>query len=56
MIDTKQALPFANYIASRARWQGSVPLLIVTDKNGTVKHMQLGAMSEDEVESILKKL
>ncbi|MEA3418316.1 MAG: hypothetical protein U9Q90_02865 [Campylobacterota bacterium] len=56
MIDTQQALPFANYIAGRVQWQGSVPLLIIADKNGVVKHLQLGAMSEDEIENALKKL
>ena len=56
MIDAKQALPFADYIAKLAKWPGSVPLLIITDKKGTVKHMQLGAMSEKELEDMLKKL
>ncbi|MEA3456723.1 MAG: hypothetical protein U9R26_09455 [Campylobacterota bacterium] len=56
MIDTQQALPFAEYIAQRAQWQGSVPLLMITNKKGVVKHMQLGAMSEDEVERTLKEL
>ncbi len=56
MIDTQQALPFANYISQRAQWQGSVPLLIITDKKGGVKHMQLGAMNEEETEKILKEL
>ncbi len=56
MIDTQQALPFANYISERAKWQGSVPFLIVSDKSGVVKHTQLGAMSEDEIEDTLKKL
>ncbi len=56
MIDTQQALPFAKYISKRIQWQGSVPLLIVADKSGKVKHMQLGAMNEEETENILKKL
>ncbi len=56
MIDTAQAMPFADYIAKRVRWQGSVPLLIVSDKNGTVKHMQLGAMNVEQTEEVLKKL
>ncbi|MEA3490940.1 MAG: hypothetical protein U9R27_03485 [Campylobacterota bacterium] len=55
MIDTQQALPFANYISQRIQWQGSVPLLIITDKKGAVKHIQLGAMNEGEIEGILKK-
>jgi hypothetical protein len=56
LINTQQAMPFADYIARRIRWQGSVPLLIVSNKNGTVKHMQLGAMSAEQTEAILKKL
>ena len=56
MIDTQQALPFANYMSQRAQWQGSVPLLIITDKKGAVKHMQLGALNEEEIEKILKEL
>jgi len=56
MIDTQQALSFANYIAKRVQWQGAVPLLIISDKKGVVKHMQLGAMSEDEIENTLKIL
>ncbi len=56
MIDTQQALPFAEYIAKRVSWQGSVPLLIISGKDGAVKHMQLGAMNEHEIENMLKKL
>ena len=56
MIDTEQALPFANYIAQRMRWQGPVPLLIVADKSGIIQHAQLGAMNEEEINSLLKKL
>jgi|GEM_PF-1776921 len=56
MIDTAQAMPFADYIARRIRWQGSVPLLIVSNKNGTVKHMQLGAMDAKKTEEVLSKL
>jgi len=56
MIDSKQAMPFAQYIAQRAQWKGSVPLLLISDKKGTLKHMQLGAMNEEQIEEILKKL
>ncbi len=56
MIDTQQALPFAKYISKRIQWQGSVPLLIITDRKGKAKHMQLGAMNEKEIEDTLKKL
>ena len=50
MIDAGQALPFANYIARRARWEGSVPLIMILDKNSTLRHMQLGAMGRGELE------
>lgn len=56
MIDKEQALSFASYIASRTGWKGPVPLLIVTDKKGAVKHTQLGAMNEEEINTLLKKL
>ena len=56
MINTEQALPFANYIAQRMGWQGPVPLLIVLNKSGTIKHAQLGAMNEEEINNLLKKL
>jgi len=56
MIDTKQAQPFSSYISQRIKWQGSVPLLIVVNKAGEVTHMQLGAMSEEETETMLKQL
>ncbi len=56
MIDTEQALPFANYIAQRMGWQGPVPLLIIVNKNGNINHAQLGAMNEEEINNFLKKL
>ena len=56
MIDTAQAMPFANFIAQKAGWQGSVPLIILTDKKGAVRHMQLGAMNAEEIEAYYKKI
>jgi peroxiredoxin len=56
LVDTAQALPFANFIARAAQWKGSVPLIILSDKNGEVKHMQLGAMTEKEIEAYYNKL
>jgi peroxiredoxin len=52
MINTEQALPFANYIAQRMGWQGPVPLLIVLNKSGVIKHAQLGAMNEEEINNL----
>ena len=56
MIDSAQAVPFARYIAQRARWQGSVPLIIAIDPRGAVKHMQLGAMNAEELEKLYRSL
>ncbi len=56
MINSKQAMPFASYITNLIKWKGAVPLLIITNKKGTVKHMQLGAMSEKEIEDMIKTL
>ena len=56
MINTEQALPFASFIAQRMGWKGPVPLLIVLNKSGIIKHAQLGAMNEEEINNLLKTL
>ena len=56
MVDTAQAMPFAQFIAKAAQWKGSVPLIILSNGQGEVKHMQLGAMSAQEIEEYDKKL
>jgi len=56
LIDTAQAMPFAQFIAKVAQWRGSVPLIILVDKNGDVKHMQLGALSEQDLANWYKKI
>ena len=56
LIDTAQAMPFARYIAKAAGWQGSVPLIIVSDAKGEVKHMQLGALSPNDLQKVYEKL
>ncbi len=56
MIDSAQALPFAQFLAKLIRWPGSVPLIIAIDKKGEVKHMQLGAMNEEELKKLIATL
>ena len=56
MVDSAQALPFAKFIAQLIQWPGSVPLIIAVTKNGEVKHMQLGAMKEDEIKKLAETL
>ncbi|WP_456391755.1 TlpA family protein disulfide reductase [Nitratifractor sp.] len=56
MIDSAQAIPFAQYIGQLIRWPGTVPLIIAVNKKGEVKHMQLGAMNEEETRKLAKLL
>ena len=56
LIDTAQAMPFAQFIAKLTKWQGSVPLIIAIDKKGDVKYMQLGALKEDQIKGLAAKL
>ena len=56
MVDSAQALPFAKFIAQLIQWPGSVPLIIAVTKNGEVRHMQLGAMKEDEIKKLAETL
>ncbi|WP_457606643.1 TlpA family protein disulfide reductase [Nitratifractor sp.] len=56
LIDTAQAMPLASLIARLTGWKGSVPLLIAIDAKGQVKHMQLGAMNEEELKKLIESL
>jgi peroxiredoxin len=56
MIDSAQAVPFAQYMAQLLQWPGSVPLIIAVTKTGEVKHMQLGAMNEEQVRKLAEML
>jgi peroxiredoxin len=56
LVDTAQAMPFAQFIARAAGWKGSVPLIILSDEKGEVKHMQLGAMTAKQIEDYYNKL
>ena len=50
------AIDFVDYISQRAQWQGSIPFLLIFDKEGRVVTMQVGLLSEDALEGIIKKL
>jgi peroxiredoxin len=56
MIDSTQARPFAQFLAQITGWTGAVPLIIAIDKEGHVKHMQLGAMDEAQLKKLLSAL
>jgi len=51
----KDAMNFVQYIAYRAQWQGTVPFIIITDKNGEVKYINVGLMNKDQLDKVLKK-
>jgi peroxiredoxin len=55
MVTGKDASRFVQYIAYRASWKGMVPFILIVDKSGNVKHIQVGAMSKDEIDKIIKK-
>lgn len=43
-----------NYIASKARWQGSIPFFIAFNQEGEVKAIHTGALNEKELNIIYK--
>jgi len=49
---------FITYIATRAGYNSSIPLplLIAVDKDGKVQNVQVGQLSQDELESLVKEL
>jgi len=47
---------FVGYIAQRAQWNGSIPLLIAIDKNGTVQAVQPGFIAKATLEELIEKL
>jgi len=49
----KDAMNFVQYIAQRAQWQGTVPFIIITDKEGRVKHIQIGFMNQEQLQKVL---
>jgi len=43
------------YIADNADWNGAIPFLVVIDSKGTVQVLQRGIISEETLESYVKK-
>jgi len=56
MVTGKSAGEFVNYIAYRAKWQGTVPFIIITNKASAVKHIQIGAMNKEQLQNAYDKL
>ena len=55
-INKKQSTQFANYIAPRAQWPGTVPFIIIVNDKGEVKHMQLGGIPTEKFDELYKKV
>ncbi len=56
VIAYRDAVNFVGYISKRARWQGSIPFLIILDKNGNVVTMQVGLLNEKALDGLVAKL
>ena len=56
MVTGKSAMNFVNYIAQRAQWRGTVPFIIITNKKGVAKHIQIGAMNKEQLNKVLDSI
>lgn len=56
IIGYDNAKDFTNYIAQKAGWNGSMPFILVIDKKGVVKFVQLGVIPKEGFEKIYKKI
>jgi thiol-disulfide isomerase/thioredoxin len=56
IIGYENAKDFTHYIAQRAGWNGSMPFILVIDKKGVVKFVQLGVIPKEGFEKIYKQI
>jgi thiol-disulfide isomerase/thioredoxin len=56
IIGYENAKDFTQYIAQRAGWNGSMPFILVIDKKGVVKFVQLGVIPKEGFEKIYKQI
>jgi peroxiredoxin len=56
IIGYENAKEFTKYIASKAGWNGSMPFILVLDKKGIVKYIQIGVIPQDGFEKLYHKL
>ena len=55
-IAQEKASSLVSYISTRAQWEGSIPFLIILDKEGGVQLVQAGMLPEATLENWIKKL
>lgn len=56
IIGYENAKDFTHYIARNARWDGSMPFIIILNKKGEVKYMQIGLVAYEGLEQAYKEL
>jgi thiol-disulfide isomerase/thioredoxin len=56
IIGYENAKDFTHYIAKKAGWNGSMPFILVIDKKGVVKFVQLGVIPKEGFEKIYKQI
>jgi len=56
IIGYENAKDFTNYIAQKAGWNGSMPFILIIDKKGAVKFIQLGVIPKEGFEKIYQQI
>ena len=56
VISDEKAGMFTNYIAQRTQWQGSIPFLLILDKQGNAQVIQVGLIPQNVLENVMDKL
>ncbi len=56
VIPHQNALDFIDYVARRSGWRGSIPFLIILDQQGNFVTAQVGLLSQDALEGVIKTL
>jgi len=56
IIGYENAKDFTHYIAQKAGWNGSMPFILIINKKGEVKFVQLGVIPKEGFEKLYKKM
>ncbi len=56
IIGYENAKDFTHYIARKAGWNGSMPFILIMDKKGVVKFVQLGVIPKENFEKIYQEI
>jgi len=56
IVDYKTGYRFVEYITQRAGWKGSIPLLLILDKEGSVQIVQPGLIPQEQLEKVIEEM